>query len=381
MHLLHFILFLVILGTLTSDSCDSGNSLKCEFVKFSKSNYPPHSQAWNKTFGLLAHARQSTAYLVSSMAIYEGVLKRVARMLNRLDIKTEIMSYFTDAFYATYRPGYDVVFEVSYLVATGSTLGINNTLYMTPGSSDIHKRVILQSEQLNAKFAKRVFRPLKNCHFSPTCVVWEYSDFNYHLAKVHEPDLTPSFALVPTMIQPMHSPLATSPFLGKRGLHVAGFFHGAAFAVSDKWVKRRALFRDKILETARNQSWNVELQQTNHKPLLQAAYSNASTCPTVHASMASSAGEYHRLSEIIHYGCVPIFETFADTVGIELLRTCAKVYFATYDDMIPTISSILSDIKKDGEGVWKERMKAMLWWQRQDVELDDLLVDIFGPLL
>ena len=372
----------VVIMNALPNICDNRN-LKDEYIQFSKQRSPAGSESWNKTQRLLTQARLSRAYLVNSMLIYRGVMDRVDLMLQCLDITTVRLKTFTSKFYEQYQAGRDVVFEVSYLALAGHPIGLNTTLFMEQGSHSVHLRVLLQSEQLNGKWAKQIMRILKPCHFSPTCIVWEYSDYNFYLAEELWKGITQSFLLVPSMLQPVGASSESPPRpLRSRQLEVVAFLGGMTAPPNDRWFGRRVHFRSQLVQAARRHGWNIGVNRTSDVTILEEMYSDAMTCPCVHASADNSPGEFHRLSEVMRYGCVPIFETFMDTVGVNLFRECGGVIFSPFDAMIPNIARVAEGIRgRQRKEIWKDRLEAMTWWKMQDIVLNEVLKDLFGSFI
>jgi hypothetical protein len=116
----------------------------------------------------------------------------------------------------------------------------------------------------------------------------------------------------------------------------------------------------------------------DHKKIIN-DYQNSKVCLCLHVSVADSAGEYHRMSDVVHAGCVPLFESFADVIAVDLLEKCGGMNFASYDNLIPAAHSLINAISTDIADAMSVRIqRSALWWQEQFRDINFLLLDIFA---
>lgn len=124
------------------------------FIEFANSNSPRESIAWIRSKNLLDCAKKGRAILL--FPFFLGVKARLCRMLEAFGAECVVYSEPEAAFLADYRPGIDVVFELSYFAVISKDLSTTGYLAINQTQPKDHKRVILQSEQLNGRFGEKV---------------------------------------------------------------------------------------------------------------------------------------------------------------------------------------------------------------------------------
>ena len=76
------------------------------------------------------------------------------------------------------------------------------------------------------------------------------------------------------------------------------------------------------------------------------SYKEGKVCILPHTHGAISGGEYHRYSEFAPFGCVPVIEHFADTIGIEVYEQCGGAVFASYEEIWETAIDVVQKIDR-----------------------------------
>jgi len=199
---------------------------------------------------------------------------------------------------------------------------------------------------------------MTTCNNSPNCVVFEFSEYNYEKA-VNEPfNFRDSFVLLPVMTQ---SPSRLAPYhpkvqrrLEERLIDVV--FFGLITA------RRKKILTEKSFAYLRSHPQKihvVEKVRPNELQMMADAYMNSKICLVAHAFNDESGGEYHRLSEIAGFGCIPLMERFADTIGMERYEECGGVIFSGKEDLFETAIDIIAKID---QGVYGSRAKYLDWW-------------------
>lgn len=223
-------------------------------------------------------------------------------------------------------------------------------------------RIIIQSEQF-------FHDPVHRCHESPNCIVFEFSDKNYRNAQ--DKGIADSFALLPVMTQ---SPSRIARFLPKtddskplvnRKFDIV-FFVGMP-------TRRRHKFANatKYLENHPNRTVKIG---RNKSPGGQAwAYGEAKVCLVVHSYMPDAGGEYHRLSEFAPFGCIPVLETFGDTIGIERYQECGKIVFAQAPDLLEAAANVTAQID---QGLYQDDSHVD-WW-KAGIQWETLLPSVLS---
>ena len=89
------------------------------------------------------------------------------------------------------------------------------------------------------------------------------------------------------------------------------------------------------------------------------AYKEAKVCMVVHSYTDDSGGEYHRLSEFAPFGCIPVMETFGDTIGIDRYKECGRMVFASGPDLMEAAANVTAKIDQG----WYEDYSHVDWWK------------------
>lgn len=123
--------------------------------------------------------------------------------------------------------------------------------------------------------------------------------------------------------------------------------------------------------------WKMVLEENHDKSSLARTYLHSKVCLTVHAFEKSGPGEYHRLSELGTSGCVPVMESFKDTIGMSVYKLCGGVIFGDLEELPNQIAHILEEIEIDEEEQDEGIRRRVNWWKAR-VNWGTILVDVFG---
>ena len=234
-------------------------------------------------------------------------------------------------------------------------------------------RVHIQSEQYATvlRGLENLKGYLANCHNSPNCIILEFSDHNYRMAK-NDKDmgfgdslvLMPVMHQIPSRISSFEVPNITDMIDLKERSYDIVFFGSMT-------ERRKVLLAasDAYLETHPNKTNCVTKAQPTETQMMSIAYKNAKVCLVAHSYSEVAGGEYHRLSEFAGFGCIPVMEEFADTIGIEPYKKCGRVVFAKLDNLFETASNVIELID---EGVYDNDFSHVDWW-RAGIQWDNLL--------
>lgn len=218
-------------------------------------------------------------------------------------------------------------------------------------------RIIIQSEQAASNaFKDMVLKELLLCNESPTCIVWEFSEHTYNQLQGY--GLWNSTILLPVMTQ---SPSRLSSFEPTVHKELKDRKHAFVFFGYLGWRSQR---RRDLLEQIKSYpaDWNIIYEQSQDSKVQADSYKDAKVCLILHAYYSESGGEYHRLSEFGPFGCVPVLEQFADTIGIESYRRCGGAIFTNYSNLLNASEDVVYKIDHglyDGPSV----AAIVAWWK------------------
>lgn len=221
-------------------------------------------------------------------------------------------------------------------------------------------RIILQTEQL-VHVGKLEY--LKRCHLSPICVIWDFSDAHIRWADANH--IGRSFALIPTMHQTRMGsyPITNLIPLINRSLDVVMF--GAI-------TRRRQIVLQKIRQEFSH--WNYIYKTDYDLNRMKEAYLNTKICLIIHSYNPYSAGEYHRLSEMVPSGCVPVVESILDNFATDAYASCGGVVFASINQILNVTQFLLSHISQSSLSLARTENTFLRakWWQ-EGIRWDMLL--------
>ena len=223
-----------------------------------------------------------------------------------------------------------------------------------------HTRIILQSEQYQSEhFIKS---SLSQCHLSPNCIIFEFSDHNYHYAK-EEKKWGDSIVLLPIMHQ---SPSRLSKSESKLQLveklkPLSERIYDIVFFGS-MTKRRKFLFEEsESYKVSHPNSSILVMYKTSPRDMsfMADAYKNTKVCLIVHSYSNIAGGEYHRLTEFAEFGCIPVMEEFSDKFGINQYRRCAYSFFAQKDHLFKTAEYVIS-LVNNGDF---DDFSHVKWWK------------------
>ena len=239
---------------------------------------------------------------------------------------------------------------------------------LSDGKCSGQPRIFIQTEQYHR--AHNFNGHATQCTLAPNCIVWDFSEMNLQWAREDHGNINmiDSFALMPVMHQaPISRLFEYTPGLPKplkdRSVDMA--FHGFM-------SNRRNVLREGAAKYP-NRTAKIGLQHDVRK--IADTYKETKVCLLVHTWGSISGGEYHRLSEIAPFGCIPVMEHFSDKFGIEVYERCAGARFAIWTSVVDTAEEVLKEIDM---GLYSETMPMIVDWWRAGINWDDLLVSHFG---
>eukprot|EP00980_Cylindrotheca_fusiformis_P015444 scaffold4343_cov144-Cylindrotheca_fusiformis.AAC.22 len=226
--------------------------------------------------------------------------------------------------------------------------------------------LLVQTEQLCCSdfLGANVYRNLQACEFSSNCIIIDYSEHNYNW-MAEELNVSSSVVLLPTLLQgrldeyfrPHHL-----PSVWERNLDVSFF---------GTMTPRRKKVLDYIHDpNPNNPQWNIVMEQNHDKMRMAETYLHSKVCLTVHAFESSGPGEYHRLSEVAVSGCIPVMESFGESLAIDVYEACGGVIFADFQNLP---NRIVDAVRGNDEEEEEEKMHRRVRWWRNRIQWEDLL--------
>ncbi len=248
------------------------------------------------------------------------------------------------------------------LVENAFLAGIRNVTLCVGERCDTMFRLVIQSEQ------NREFLPeyLIKCHQNPNCLIWEYSESNYAWES-KDYNLSDSVMIVPTMIQNRFDHMApTSESIlppDRRDIDVVFF---------GLMNSRRIKLNEQILKLPSVHQARLE-QNTNTSHIVD-AYGRAKICLIAHRFGVFEAAEFHRLSDFIRFGCVPVVEKWVEKTGADEFQECGGLVMAKYEDLPKAIERVLT---QDMDTL-HEMQRRLAWWEK-GVDWGSFLNASIGP--
>ena len=251
----------------------------------------------------------------------------------------------------------DVIFVETYKTSSPCPLG-------TPECYD-QPRIFIQTEQ------KIIWDYQKFCHASPNCIILEFSDFNRNNANNDvEKNMGNSIVLLPVMTA---TPSRISQYLPEspkviQERNIDMVFFGE--------ISNRRTGMLKAAEEHRKAHPNsqVVVAKVHKVGVVVSNYQEAKTCLLMHSFKDNCGGEYHRWSEFGAYGCIPVMEQFADTVGIHAYERCGGAVFTNRTHVIQTAASIVEKIDK---GLYNNRSQEIVNWWKRGIQWDTILPTVY----
>lgn len=215
---------------------------------------------------------------------------------------------------------------------------------------------------------------MSSCNNSSNCIVLEFSDYNYKQAILEPFNWGESFVLMPVMTQ---SPSRLMPFVPDILLNITErsvdmVFFGAITTRRKFILEKSSAYIDLHPEKMHI----IEMLNPNEKQRMADRYKDAKVCLVAHSYSDLSGGEYHRLSEIANFGCIPVMERFADRIGIERYETCGGVVFAEKNELFETAIEIIE--KVDERYFNSSNLSIALNWWKSGIHWEKILPTIYG---
>lgn len=231
-------------------------------------------------------------------------------------------------------------------------------------------RIFIQTEQY---FKDHILL----CHEAPSCIVLEFSEYNLEKAKNHDnvKDLANSFVLLPVMTQSPTSRLSIyEPAVPKdpqsRSIDMA--FFGLITN------RRQFLVESTNAYAAAHPDRIVRVGKDNNAKSIGKQYPEAKVCLVAHSYTTDSGGEYHRLSEMAPFGCIPVMEHFTDKIGIDIYEKCAGVVFANATNLVDAAADVVAKIDR---GDYHDRINAIVDWWKVGIQWYTILRTVYSDEL
>ena len=235
------------------------------------------------------------------------------------------------------------------------------------GNCSEQPRIFIQTEQYTR--ARSFKGHVTQCALAPNCIVLDFSEMNLQWARNEHGSINmiDSFALMPIMHQIPSRLFDFEPKVPKplKDRSVDMVFHGFM-------SNRRNVLRE---GAAKYPNRTAVVGTSNNVGKITDTYREAKVCMIVHTYSSISGGEYHRLSEIAPFGCIPVMEHFSDKFGIDVYERCSGARFAIWTSVVDTAEAVLKEIDM---GLYSETMPMIVDWWRAGINWEDLLVSHFG---
>jgi len=236
-------------------------------------------------------------------------------------------------------------------------------------------RVVVQTEQQHPSLLPY----LAKCAASPACVIWEYSDYNLRWQS----SIAHSVLLLPHMIQNrldkrIKTQVGALVPLPERPLDVVffGTMTPHRRAVSAAFDRTRYTVRFGKTQTAPVTRAGTVVWGSaagNAAELRDMDYRAAKVCLVMHRDAEARAGEFHRLSELAKFGCVPVVERFGDAQMVDALARCAGVVQAELGDLVGAVGRVLKRPRQ-----FASMPLRVKWWE-EGINWRQLLNMSLGP--
>ena len=323
--------------------CKTDGSLHQIAMELANFSSPPGSPSYNKMHHILYN---TTGFrIINTDKLFVDVTNNLSKMLESFFREHQVI----DSNNTSHPAG-----------GGDGILTVRIVIFATAADCQLSPTIIVQSEQLWA-VGMKYLSALQACHASPLCAIWDFSDYNYRWAQ--EKQIADSVMLLPVMTQTRLGPVDSSMIrpLANRSLDIVSFLS-------------RTPRRLPILNQFAQRDWSMRLEQTLRVPYMKASYLDAKVCLVMHAYLPQSAGEYHRLSEIAQFGCIPVMETWADTVHVETYQRCGGVIFADYENLVNETEHVLWKLN---QSKLEDDLERRTQWWKAGIQWPGVLKTIF----
>lgn len=220
-------------------------------------------------------------------------------------------------------------------------------------------RIVIQSEQLSSTLRyvqQYLAHPIRACCESPNCIIFEFSEYNYKKLRKSQ-SVEDSIVLLPVMTQ---SPSRLFSFLPKVRKEMKERLYDIVFFGS--MTSRRREHLPGLLQSYLKEypDRSLVISNDHNQTSIAKAYKEAKICLVLHSYSRESGGEYHRMSEIAPFGCIPVMESFSDGIGVPVYESCGGVVFADVDNLANTAIDV---IRKIEGGHYDRLSEVTAWWE------------------
>lgn len=211
----------------------------------------------------------------------------------------------------------------------------------------------MQTEQ-SATFPQRGGKWLnyfRRCHGDPLCAIWDFSQANWQWLQ--DRGVGNSVVIMPILMQNRLGFTANDNLtaLPNRPTDIVCFA---------TMTRRRKIFFDQIWNSSShfNISWRVAHTNDN----VRQGYLDSKICLVLHSYSADSAAEFHRLSELVSSGCVPVMESWSEDYSTvsEPFATCGGVVLANLTNLEAAWLETLHSINNAS----LDTFASLEWWRR-----------------
>ena len=246
------------------------------------------------------------------------------------------------------------------------TMFTRSSCPLTEAGCKEQNRIIIQTEQY---FKDHVLL----CHEAPNCIILEFSEYNLAKARNHDTvkDLTDSFVLLPVMTQSPTSRLSMyEPAEPKdpQSRSIDMVFFGLITR------RRKVLVELSNAYAAAHPDRIVRVGKDNNIGSIGKQYSDAKVCLVAHSYGAESGGEYHRLSEMAPFGCIPVMEHFSDKIGIDIYEKCAGAVFENATNLIEAAADVIAKVD---QGYYHDRINSIIDWWKSGITWETILRSVY----
>lgn len=338
------------------------SSLNEMVIAMSKYLCPEGSATWIKNRRILSQAK--IFFIMEQDNIFNDTTANIIKMLEGYGLQRFINETVDSNIVLNYDT---VILQHTYSDHSSIPVGCHGS------KCDKIPKIALQTEQI--KDMPWAIEYVKECHESPICVLWDFSQVNFEWAQKH--NFSDSFMVVPYMFHDRYSsdyPPTDNDLLPYWNRPLDVVFFGSL-------TRRRKIFRNRNIRnpTGILSKYNVEYKKVRDDSTQIQAYKTSKICLNIHSYSPDSGGEFHRLSDFKRFGCIPIMETFVDDIAEGVLRSCGGVIFAKIHEMPYLIDQVLHNLTVSNPDIQRKKQLAVYHWWQGKIEWDSFLEAVLGP--
>ena len=231
-------------------------------------------------------------------------------------------------------------------------------------------RVLVNTEQISAYKDSKVFvQILLDCLTNSNCVILEYSEVNiFHMKSLFGEDLIESsVVMLPTMIQSRlrKSAKSVSGLLPTKERKINSILIGTATPRRKLWIDKT----NKIIKAAYPgldislETMGIFLRQVDstNEEAQAILYSQSKTCFIIHSYSGNTSEEFHRISEMAPFGCIPIVESTNDFFAKRSYEECGGVVFVAESSILQAIEDAAREMLMLDKGI--SQRARIQWWE------------------